>query len=96
MSVEEARDLIMAHDQDLVVVLIYSAGCPRSRRVFGRFLELAEKWREEGVFVLALGTDRKKERLLAFLKDKTLPFDPIRLKPWKKGRLDATMGEVGD
>jgi hypothetical protein len=94
LTVFQARDMIQNSDRPMVV-MIYAARCSRSRRIFNDFNRRAAEWREQGVSVLALATDRSAERLKSYLDGKNLSFEPYRLIPWKKGTLDKAMSQVG-
>jgi len=95
VTVGQAAEMIRAGQGNVRVVLLYGAFCPASREMFPDFVARAEVWRGRDVEVLAFSTDDQESSWRKYLDSRSLPFEKVRILPWRPGQLDAAFRPTG-
>ncbi len=63
--------------------------------MFPDFVARAEAWRGSDVEVLAFSTDDQESPWRKYLDSRSLPFEKVRILPWRPGHLDAAFQPTG-
>jgi len=94
-SVDQLPGIIADARGKSTVVMIFSSGCPLSRNLWPKLLELAKKEQNNNVAFPVFSVDKSQDKAVDFVSNYTTPFSCYWVAPWEPGRLDASMGPIG-
>ena len=95
VPVDSIGDLLEERRGCLVLLEVYASWCPNCRRVFPMVSEMASRYREYGVRVVALSTDEDLGRLRSFLATQTVELPVFWVPPSEPGELTAALEAIG-
>ena len=95
ISVEDAAKFIRRDRGRVVLVLLYASWCPSCRNFFPDFLQLAGRYMDREVDVLAFSVDDTKKDAAEYLRGYDLTIVPMWLPPGPQGSLGNAMATVG-
>lgn len=95
MTLSQAAGIVKGSQGSPVLFHIYASWCGPCRREFPTVIQVAGKYRDRGLKVVACSVDEKRSDLEAMLSNYQLPFTPIRITRTSENDFAAAMSSIG-
>ena len=95
IDADDLRRTVRRSSGCVTLVMVWGAWCGTCRSHYPAMVQLADRYREDGLAVYSFSTDRDPETLRRFFDTLPARTGTYRVRPWQPGELTAGVAELG-